>query len=412
MEETFLSEKSSVMQVIPVEKHGITKEKMDKDAIKIVKTLQDSGYQAYLVGGCIRDHIAGHKPKDYDIVTNARPNKILKLFDKSLLIGRRFPLVHVRVPGKRGKVIEVATFRTKYADVKLKNKFCRWLQKFFIFGNIAQDAFRRDLTVHALYWRLNDEALLDFHGGYKDAKEKKIVVIGESDKRIQEDPVRILRIIKVKAKLDYTLTQNQQNLLFDYKNLLQGVSPSRLYGELVKCMHGGFGESFFNLMLRLKLNNIILPGLVTNKNAEKWIVLGLRYADKRYHAGLSLSAGYLFAVLLWPMYLKSSNKNAKYSSKTSAKIIQKQQRKTIMPKKIIIMIEQIWKLQAPLLKVSNHKEASKLVQQNFFRAAYDFLLLRADFSSEYKQIAESWTKYLALNKSEKESFLFNEVEDL
>lgn len=397
---------------INVSKHRITKDKMDSDAIEILQKLINKGYKAYLVGGCIRDYISGTVPKDYDIVTDARPKTLLKIFPKSLLVGRRFPLVHVRVPGKRNKVIEVATFRTKYAEYKTKNIFCRWLLKFFVFGNLEQDALRRDISSQALYWRLEDEVLLDFHGGFDDIKHKRIAIIGDAATRFNEDPVRILRILRVMAKLHHTIDDNIHNEINKHKNLLTNVSSSRLFGEVIKTFHGGFAVRAFNLMLKYKLENILFANVVSNKNAEKWLRLGLAQADARYASGLSLSSGYLFAVMLWPLFIKHQSKNRYNVTQYIRKIINKQHKKTAIPKRNCMMIETIWRLQLSLLRVENHAQAKKLYKQPGFRAAYDFLLLRAEFSSDFQHIANAWTTYinLPLEKAEKFSFKVQEIE--
>ena len=391
---------------IPVVDHGLTKDKMDKDALYILEKLIAKGYSAYLVGGCIRDHLSGSQPKDYDIVTNAKPKQILRIFSKSLLIGRRFPLVHVRIPGKRNKVIEVATFRSKYADYKARNKFCKLLLKFFIFGNIHQDAQRRDLSSQALYWRLSDSAILDFHDGYADIKERKIVVIGDPKVRFQEDPVRILRILRVKAKLGYIIDDNLEQDINTRKGLLAQVSPSRIFGEVIKSFHGGFGVNFLEILCHYKLENMLFVDGVLNEDSKKWLKLGLAHADKRYEGGLSLSAGYLFAVILWPLYIKNKPYNPKATLKHIQKIIAKQHKKTIIPKKNAIMIENIWRLQARLQKIKAANNAKKLVKQPSFRAAYDFLLLRAEYDKDLQEIASLWTGYLSLNPSERDDFKF------
>lgn len=393
---------------IPVSDHGLTKDKMDRDALLIIDKLVAKGYSAYLVGGCIRDHLSGSQPKDYDIVTNAKPKQILKIFPKSLLIGRRFPLVHVRIPGKRNKVIEVATFRSKYADYKAKSRFCKWLLKFFIFGNIIKDAQRRDLSSQALYWRHSDSAILDFHNGYADIKNKKIVVIGDPKLRFEEDPVRILRILRVNAKLGYRIDDDLERQINDSKGLLAQVSPSRIFGEVIKSFHGGFGVNFLEILCHYKLENILFANGFLNKDYKRWLKLGLAHADKRYSEGLSLSAGYLFAVILWPLYLKNKPKNPKATVKHIQKIIAKQHRKTSIPKKNAIMIENIWLLQLNLQKTKTANYAKKLVRQSGFRAAYDFLLLRSEYNEGLQEIASLWESYMSLKPSERDGFKFVE----
>lgn len=402
-----------MVTIISEQEHGISKQKMDKDALAILKKLEQAGYEAYLVGGCIRDHLTGVNPKDYDIVTNAKPKAITKVFPKSILVGRRFPLVHVRVPGKRNKIIEVATFRTKYADYKAKNKFCRWLSSFFVYGDINQDAKRRDITVQSLYWRLSDAAILDYNQGYVDIKNKRIKVIGDTDVRFVEDPVRILRILRVHAKLGFAIDPVLNELIIKHKHLLGQVSSSRLFGELIKSYHGGFACKFHNVLKQYKLHNLLLTVNVNDKRIDQWLMLGLSHADTRYNSGLSLSAGYLFSVILWPLYASQKIKNRQQQQKLANKIIMQQHKKTVIPKKNAMMITNIWRLQVNLEKVSSHAQAKKIVKQNSFRAAYDFLLLRSDFSDKLKPIAKKWTEYINLDPKQRDDFKFiEELEDL
>jgi len=303
-------------------------------------------------------------------------------------------------------VIEVATFRSNYSDYKTKSKFCKWLLKFFMFGNINQDAQRRDLSVQALYWRHSDSAILDFHDGYSDIKNKKIVIIGDPKLRFAEDPVRILRILRVNAKLGYEIDDNVMRCINDSKELLTQVSPSRIFGEIIKSFHGGFGVSFLEILFNYKLENILFANGVLNNASKKWLGMGLAHADKRYNDGLSLSAGYLFAVILWPLYLQNKPKNPKATAKHIQKVIAKQHKKTSIPKKNAIMIENIWRMQANLQKTKTTNYAKKLVRQSGFRAAYDFLLLRSEYNENLQEIASLWVSYLSLKPSERDDFKF------
>lgn len=400
----------NLVTIIPESEHGITRTKMDKDALAILKKLEQKGYEAYLVGGCIRDQLSGLMPKDYDIVTNAKPKAIMRVFPKSILVGRRFPLVHVRVPGKRNKIIEVATFRTKYADYKTSNKFCRWLSQFFIFGDIKQDAKRRDLTAQALYWRATDNAILDYNNGFQDIKNKQIKVIGDTATRFVEDPVRILRILRVHAKLGFMIDSELNAMILQQKHLLEHVSSSRLFGELVKSYHGGFAVAFHKVLKQYQLQNLLFAPNTNDAKIDKWLNLGFAQADARYKSGLSLSAGYLFAVILWPLYANQKSKNRQQQVKIINKIIAQQHKKTVIPKKNAMMITNIWRLQASLELVKNHSQAKKIIKQNSFRAAYDFLLLRSEFTADLAGIANKWSTYLDLEPALKEGFAF--VEEL
>lgn len=395
---------------MPVSKHGLTKDLMDQDAVIVIKKLEDAGFQAFLVGGCVRDLLAGKSPKDSDIVTNARPYQIKKVFPRSILVGKRFPLVHVRVPGKRYKIIEVATFRTKYADYKTKSKIIRWFLQFFVYGNMGQDALRRDITVQSLYWRLADATIIDYHNGVEHVKAKKLQIIGDPVKRFAEDPVRVLRVIRVRAKLGFEIDRDIVAAINSCKKLLNNVSPARMFGEVVRSLHGGFGKEFFNVANKFRITNSLFPHAVTNANSEKWIKLGLSEADKRFHDGLSLSPGYLFAVILWPIYLKSSKGSKRFNKKQALKIISRQNQVTNMPKKHMQMIESIWRMQN-LFAVDSVAKAKKLEQQTFFRAAFDFFLLRAKFSSENRELAEKWIKYMEMSESEQAEFDFGVRKD-
>lgn len=401
--------KKSNAVVIPVGKHGLSKDKMDQDALKILEKLESAGYQAFLVGGCIRDLIAGKQPKDTDIVTNARPEQIKRVFKRGIIIGRRFPLVHVRIPGKKYKVIEVATFRTKFADYKSGFKLLHWLTKFFVYGNIDQDAERRDLTVQAMYWRLSDAAILDYHSGYEHAKSGQIKVIGLPEQRFAEDPVRILRVLRVMAKLGFNIDKETHSAILASRSLLQNVSAARMFGEVLRSFHGGFGLDFARLMIRYKIHNTIFPGAIISKKTEKWLYVALTEADDRYKQGMSLSAGYLLSVILWPIYFKLNAKNKRFSKKNALKVIMRQHKATVMPKKHIQMIEAIWRLQPMLINNLSVEKASKLMHAQYFKAAYDFLLLRSKFNSDIAAYADKWTDFLALDEESRKQFSFEEL---
>ena len=365
------------------------KKLLDSDALKIVKKLDKSGYQAYLVGGCIRDLLLGFEPKDFDIATNATPEQIQKLFKRSRIIGRRFKLVHIMFSAR--KFIEVATFRsgrsnpTSTKGMVLRDNF---------YGSLEDDVFRRDFTINGLYFDAQNSEVIDYVGGLDDLKKLQINMIGNPSERFEEDPVRMIRAVRFKAKLKATIDQNLNKSILNNAHLIQNIPPARLYEEVIKLFHNENSLDVFR-----ELSNLgILKYLFSQTQEDSFISASLNNTSERIKTGSSVTPAFLFAVFLWSAQNKRLNelKKKKMSRfdlmiKASEDVIKKQVQQVMMPRWLSGRVKDIWLMQYRL-ENSNPKKSKELLNNPRFRMAYDFFVLRSEsIDQQLKSKAEYWT---------------------
>ena len=404
---------------------SITVNKISKYAVSIIRTLQSKNFSAYVVGGAVRDLIIGLKPKDFDIVTDAKPYEIKTIFPKSQVIGRRFQLVHVK---KGGDFYEVSTFRSGVSknyickpNSRKKNNHKKYSTDDSEFGTIHEDAFRRDLTINALYYDPVKEQVYDFSGGIKDLLDKRIMVIGPPEIRFTEDPVRILRIIRIAAKLNFQIPSDIEKHIYSKFHLIKDVSKSRLFDESLKMFLHGQGLASYELIRRfnglkylvhLSKNNRI------NETSNQLFEVMLKSTDLRVKQKKYVSPHFLFAVLLWPNLLNHVSKLEKERSVvrklmsiSSKTVLAKQASIISIPKRYLFKIIDIWNLQIPLVE-RRKKDHQFIINHPCFRAAYDLILLRETIGEKLNDAGRWWTEYQNGNKCEQAKLLdkkaFNE----
>ena len=365
------------------------KKLLDLDALKIVKTLEKSGYEAYLVGGCIRDLLLGYAPKDFDIATNATPEQIQKIFKRSRIIGRRFKLVHVMFSAR--KFIEVATFRSsKTNQTSTKGMVLR--DNFY--GSLKDDVFRRDFTINGLYFDVKNSQVLDYVQGLDDLKKLQINMIGNPSERFEEDPVRMIRAVRFKAKLNAIINSNLNKSIKKNAHLIVNVPPARLYEEVIKLFHNENSLEVFH-----ELSNLgILKYLFPQTQEDSFVTNSLQNTAERIKIGSSVTPAFLFAVFLWTGQNKRFNelKKKKMSHtdlmiKASEDVIKKQVQQVMMPRWLSARVKDIWLMQYRLENF-NPKKSKELLKNPRFRMAYDFLVLRSQsVDQQLKTQAEYWT---------------------
>ena len=365
------------------------KKLLDSDALKIVKKINKSGYEAYLVGGCIRDLLLGYKPKDFDIATNATPEEIKKLFKRSRIIGRRFKLVHIMFSSR--KFIEVATFRSS----KLNQSSSRGMVlRDNYYGSLKDDVFRRDFTINGLYFDINSFKVIDYVGGLEDLKSLQINMIGNPSERFEEDPVRMIRAVRFKVKLNATINSKLNNSIVKNSHLLSNVSPSRLYEEVIKLFHNEHSLKIF-----LELSNLgILKYLFPQTKEDSFVTASLVNTSERIKNGRSVTPAFLFAVFLWSAQNKRFNElkkknisHAELMIKASEDVIKMQVRQVMMPRWLSGRVKDIWLMQHQL-ENHNPKKINELLGNPRFRMAYDFFVLRSQsIDKKLKARAEYWT---------------------
>ena len=389
----------------------IKNKKISKFAISIVEELQKNKFQAYLVGGCVRDLMCGITPKDFDIATNATPNEIRKIFKASRIIGKRFKLVHIF---NRSELIEVATFRSGVDEANEGNLVTDHSGKILrdnIWGTLEQDTFRRDFTINALYYCPISRKIEDYNSGINHINKRKIVSIGDPMKRFSEDPVRSLRAIRFSNKLGFKIDKDIKNAIYKKGHLLENISNARLFDEFCKIFLGGIAEKNFNKIVSFNLSRyLILTDSNSSDFSQKLIKEALKNTDKRVENNQSITPGFLIAAMLWPELLRKSRSNKEINLRkffrSMDQILREQQKITAIPRKFHSYIKDIWVLQ---LKLHSRigKQPYKTFKHPRFRAAYDFLLIRERASSCYSDLGEWWTKFQKNNSASQKQQILN-----
>ena len=376
----------------------------DEFALSIIKKLNDANFNAYLVGGCIRDNIVGIAVKDFDIATDATPEQIRKLFKASRIIGKRFKLVHVY---KKNKVIEVSTFRSESANTENNQQIVKdasgKILRDNVWGSINDDCHRRDFTINAIYFNPISHELFDKHNGISDIYDKRIVSIGDPLLRFEEDPVRSLRAIRFASKLGFKIENKLKDAIYQKGHLLTHVSNARRFDEFNKIFLTGNGYKNF-----CKLKSFgILKYLVHPNQSEFGTLLeehALKNTDSRVKEKKSVTPGFLLSALLWPRVIERSKiKNKVVFKKFNSAmglILNEQLSLTAIPRSFHTYIKDIWKLQFKLERRTKF-EPFKVLQHPRFRAAYDLLLLRESASSDDSDIGKWWTKFQSSSRKTK-----------
>ena len=304
-------------------------------AVEIINKLQDHNYEAYLVGGCVRDLLANIKPKDFDIATNAEPKEIRKIFKASRIIGKRFQLVHIY---KGKQIIEVATFRagldknsTTIENDLIKDDAGKIIRD-NIWGNIEDDCNRRDFTINAIYFCPISNTFKDFHDGAQHVKEKKIISIGDPLYRFEEDPVRSLRAIRFATKLNFKLDSKVKEAIYEKGDLLGNISNARLFDECCKIFLNGHGYENYKKLQSFGIAKYLL-NLEKKYSGNKVYDESFKNTDKRYRDGKSITPGFLLAAILWPRLIErcsfDNGINVRKFFRSMDSIIAEQQRITI-----------------------------------------------------------------------------------
>lgn len=393
-------------RVLGPQQHGLRKAHISKNAVSVVEGLQGAGFQAYVVGGCIRDLLLNLAPKDYDVATNATPEQVRATFRNARIIGRRFKLVHVRY-GR--EIIEVATFRSHqpvdededHGNLTLDEENGRILRD-NIYGSQEDDAQRRDFTINALYFDPSNEHILDHAHGISDLRNRLVRLIGTPQQRYQEDPVRMLRAVRFAAKLDFSIEHHSAEPIPRLAGLLRNVPAARLFDEVLKLFLSGQGLATFDLLRQYQLFAPLFPlsdraldG--ASASAEKLIRQALANTDERIRLGKPVTPAFLFAALLWPTLPRRALQLREEGlapfaawQRAAIEVIAEQCASTAIPKRFSIPMREIWDLQE---RLGQRRRADLTLEHPRFRAAYDFLLLREMAGEQTGGLGDWWTAY-------------------
>jgi poly(A) polymerase len=395
------------LNVITREEHGISRQQISDNALKVLYRLNSSGYDAYLVGGGVRDILLGQAPKDFDIATNATPEQVRKLFRNCRLIGRRFRLAHVMF-GR--DIIEVATFRGHHQEPDSQTSSqsdAGMLLRDNVYGTIDEDAERRDFTVNAMYYNIANYSVHDYAGGIDDLEDRLIRMIGDPETRYREDPVRMLRAIRFAAKLDFDIEEDTADPIEHLAPLLSDIPPARLYEESLKMLQTGVGLETYHLMREYGLFQQLFPAIAEHFTddhqslTEQMLDLSLDSTDLRIEDGKRINPAFMFAAMFWyPMMsitkrLSAERNLSEYDAmmEASNQILDRIVQRLAIPRRHTTTVREMWQMQFRLERRSG-KRAFRLLELNKFRAGYDLLLMRGELEGgDVKALAEWWSAF-------------------
>ena len=387
--------------VLSPKQHPISPRDISKGAREVVQGLTDAGYQAYVVGGCVRDLLLNTHPKDFDVATDATPEQVKDLFRRSRIVGRRFQIVHVRF-GR--EVIEVTTFRAHHQNSgkQAQQSTQGMLLRDNVFGDIDQDAARRDFTVNAFYYQPGDNSIYDYANGLADLKQRTLRIIGDPEKRYREDPVRMLRAVRFSAKLGFEIERHTAAPIGKLAKLLRDIPPARLFDEVIKLLMSGNGLATFHLLREQQLFVELLPStdaILTEGNNLEFIEQALINTDQRIRSGKRVTPAFLYAAILWPVVVKHSQRfleageSPTYAWQHGGNLaIEQQIARIAIPRRFTTPMREIWSLQQRLPRRAG-KQAERLVGHPRFRAGYDFVLLREQAGEDLQGLGHWWTLY-------------------
>jgi poly(A) polymerase len=392
---------SADLRIIPRDQHTISRRQISQNALRVLYRLHEAGHEAYLVGGAVRDVLVGLTPKDFDIATDATPEQVKGLFRNCRLIGRRFRLAHV-VFGR--EIIEVATFRANVDDGSGDREVHDGgrLLRDNVYGTIEDDAVRRDFTANALYYAIADFSVRDYTGGFEDVQNRVMRLIGDPDTRYREDPVRMLRAVRLAAKLGFTIEPGTAEPIPRLASLLAEAAPARLFEECLKLFLSGHAVASFEGLERHGLLPALFPesaaALASNRSGalRAMVLAGLASTDARIAAGDPVSPAFLFATLLWPafcrawMKLQADGVQPVEAQRRAADRVTLHQVTTVaLPRRFSLPMQEIWLLQARF-PLRQRKRVTRTLSHPRFRAAFDFLVLRQTASDAHAADVAFW----------------------
>lgn len=391
-----LSGNKSKPRVIALAQHGVRRDALSHAALRVVSRLQDAGYSAYVVGGAVRDLLLDLTPKDFDIATSATPEQVHHLFRRSRIIGRRFRIVHVMMGPE---TIEVTTFRG--GEVANKNETGRVMAD-NTYGDQAEDALRRDFTVNALFYNPTDETIIDYHHGVKDLRARKLVMIGQPARRYQEDPVRMLRAVRLAAKLGFTIDEHTRKPIAANAILLRNEPPARLFDELLKLLHSGHAYACLKMLRDEGLSQGTFPlldAVMDEPGGETFLKNALANTDERVRADKPVSVGFMLAAMLWAQVRNRWQSRIGQGERDIAALVEAmaeveslQDNDFAIPRRFSTAMREIWFLQ-PRFESRGGQRAFRFIEQPRFRAAYDFFCLRADAGEVPRELQQWWEDF-------------------
>ena len=402
--------RSSGPRIYASNKHPVRADQVSAGARQVTRKLQEAGYKAFIVGGAVRDLMLGIKPKDFDIATDAHPEKIKPLFRRAYVIGRRFRLVHVHAGNE---VIEVSTFRAAQTGNDATDEHGRLITD-NVYGTQAEDAARRDFTINALYFDPSTEEVWDYVGGVTDVRARRMKLIGPPVTRYREDPVRMLRAVRLAAKLGLAIDKKTAEPIPRLAELIKNVPAARLFDEMQKLLLSGHATETLRSLREQGLHHGLLPMIdviLEQPGGQRFIEVALATTDARVREDKGVSPAFLFATLLWHEVLAHWNSaKAKGAKPLPALfdamdiVLDNQAKQIAIPRRFEATIKEIWALQ-PRFEQRSGSRPFRLLEHPRFRAAYDFLVLRAQAGETAQELADWWTQFQAGDQLAREAML-------
>ncbi len=384
---------------VPVSEHGIRRDRVPRSALRVCDTLQKAGHHAYIVGGAVRDLLLNVQPKDFDVATDATPEQVKSHFRRAIIIGRRFRLVHVMFGAE---TIEVSTFRAAANGAQAVDAHGRMLAD-NVFGSQADDAARRDFTINALYYDPSHEMVVDYHDGVKDIRRRRLRMIGDPESRFREDPVRMLRAVRIAAKLGFEIDEATRAPIARLAELLENVPPARVFDEMLKLLTSGHSVACITRLRAEGLHHGLLPLLdviLEQPEGERFVMLALSRTDERVRAGKHIAVGFLFACLLWHEVLKrwkevQTGGTHRIPALDAAidEVLDRQTEKLAIQRRYVADMRDIWMMQPRFERRSGRAPYSLLTHLRL-RAGYDFLALRGAAEEAPMELATWWHEFM------------------
>jgi len=406
-------------KVFPISAHGIARDAISPCARRVTEALQGNGYQAYVVGGAVRDLLLGRQPKDFDVATNAHPEQVRAVFKRSRIIGRRFRLVHCMCGAE---TVEVATYRRGHdpeAEGEGHTDEHGRLLRDNVYGTQPDDAARRDFTINALFYDPATEEIIDYHNGVADLKRKRLCMIGDPAVRFREDPVRMLRAVRFAASYGLEIDKKTLAPIRPSAELLQNVPPARLFDEMLKLLLSGHATQCVARLRREGLHHGLLPMLdviLEQPLGERFVMLALNNTDVRILEGKSISPAFLFAALLWHEVLAASKKLRESGMapmpalfQAMDQVLTTQTEKLAIPRRFTTDMKELWALQQRLEQRSGRRPF-RVLEHPRFRAGYDFLQMRCDSGELDAELGDWWRRFQQASPHEREGMLQREPE--
>ncbi|MBI5918023.1 MAG: polynucleotide adenylyltransferase PcnB [Nitrosomonadales bacterium] len=407
---------AAACRAIPFAEHGVSRDDISFGAKRVTDGLQAAGFKAYVVGGAVRDLLLKREPKDFDVATDATPEEVRRVFRRAHIIGRRFRLVHVMFGQE---TVEVSTFRRALEAEEAQTDEHGRILRDNEFGNMEQDAARRDFTANGLFYDPTTQEIFDYHQGVPDVRANVLRMIGDPATRYREDPVRMLRAVRLSAKLGMMLDKDTAAPIASMKELLSNVPEARLLDEMLKLLMSGHSVECIKKLRSMHLHHGLLPMLdviLEQPMGERFVMLALENTDLRIREDKPTSPAFLFAALLWHEVLADWGRRQAAGERplpalheAMEAVLERQRKQLAIPRRYDVTMKELWLMQ-PRFDQRSGQRPFRLLEQPRFRAAYDFMLLRCESGETEAELGDWWDEFQDASEERRAEMLLPDTE--